>query len=710
MNPDYKFHLNIGTDTIVVHPIWKDDLALEWSFESNQRFRRVGLSGSLVFVGRDYDVIIGRDFDTTFEIEILVAYDNSFIYQHLYTGIFHYTDCTFNIDDKKITVKPQIRDRYSKVLAGLDKEYDLIKLAPASQPVTTIRRPLVQAFVIGDSVVSCFLSGMSWEQDISNDDNSYDYIVDHCHFGINDLLIQVQIQNPPEQELSNVFVKTGARSDGTMLTNGQGKYIMVVTYSVIAPLLYVDIRTYLRPNDTIWHYEGQAADNVTFTSLVSGVPDINGDIKQNYAFARLLVAGTTFRGSDTLPIPTDDMVAYNRNFKYCVPLAQSGISNLVMMSYNASETPTQWGVRPDGKYYLPPDMDADTHRYMPMAQSLWTNASVWYRVTTYIEQMEIDGRKDTALRDAFTLEGVINALLAEIDSSVTFAATTDYSQFLYGTNPLTQDWGRLVLTPKSNVLVAEYTQPARKAPVTLGKVLNMLRDVCGCYWFIDDDNRLRIEHVSWFKNGGSYSGTQTVGLDMIHLVNPRNGKGLCYGASEYQYDKVEMPERYEYEWMDDTTDTFKGEAIEVLSSYVQEGKIEDTNIDGFNADIDYMMLNPSNVSEDGFALLLCNASWRTQIAQVGVSTVQNWQLAMPVLQPNFLISDMPSWNIKVNGSVMQSKGIQRCKKQKIEYPCRYETPDADELVRTTVGTGEVEKMSIKLTSRQATLNLRFPTI
>ena len=36
-------------------------------------------------------------------------------------------------------------------------------------------------------------------------------------------------------------------------------------------------------------------------------------------------------------------------------------------------------------------------------------------------------------------------------------------------------FGRLVMTPKSNILVAEYTQPARKAPITLGEVLEMLR-------------------------------------------------------------------------------------------------------------------------------------------------------------------------------------------------------------------------------------------
>jgi hypothetical protein len=175
-----------------------------------------------------------------------------------------------------------------------------------------------------------------------------------------------------------------------------------------------------------------------------------------------------------------------------------------------------------------------------------------------------------------------------------------------------------------------------------------------------------------------------------------------------------MPERYEYKWMDDTTYTFKGDAIEVLSPFVQEGKIEEVNIDGFNADVDYMMLNPSNVSEDGFALLNCtivSGVWKTLVASVGGwNQVQNWQLAMPVLQPNFLISDMPAWNIKVNGTARIAQNIQRKRKQKVDYPCGESfVPDLMKMVKTGLGNGEIEKLSLKLTSRMATINVRFTT-
>ena len=83
-----------------------------------------------------------------------------------------------------------------------------------------------------------------------------------------------------------------------------------------------------------------------------------------------------------------------------------------------------------------------------------------------------------------------------------------------------------------------------------------------------------------------------------------------------------MAERYEYAWADETTTPFKGQAIEVLSPFVQQGKIEEVNIAKFNSDIDYIMLNPSDVSEEGFALMCCSVSGSTYTvtnAQINVS-------------------------------------------------------------------------------------------
>lgn len=712
MIPQYIFSIDNGDGTgqHIVHPVWKDDLSLNYAYENNQYFRRAQLSGSLVFVGQDYDYITGTAFGATFSLEIQVSYSAG-SWQEFWNGEFYITDCTVNMDDRSVTVKPNVRDKYSKILAGLDKEYDLIKLKPEIQSVTTIRRPMIQVYVPGDPMVTCYLSGMSWEQNATETDNVFD-LANNNHFAIIGWFIEVTILNPPYQTMTNSFVWNGERygDNEVLLTNGQDVYkIRFIGYQVSCILRVVaanDLETVL------WYYEGDTTTGVTLASQRQGVSDLRADIKVSPILGRLCLANNTFQGADAYPIPQDDIVPYNRNYKYCVPLI---IADSVIMSYDSSEQPTEWGRRPDGKYYQQPTITSPVINYMPVARSLWGNSSSWLAMTSVLEQLEVSGRKETLLRDAFTLEAVIMALLNEIDPEITFYSSQVYSRFLYGQNPLMQTgWGRLVMTPKSNVLVAEYTQPARKAPITLGKVLNMLRDVCGCYWYLNDSKQLIVEHISWFKNGGSYSGTQAVGIDITVAENTRNGKMLSFGTNEYSYDKLEMPERYQYSWADDTTDAFKGSAISVLSSYVEKGKIEEVTVDGFNADLDYMMLNPTGVSEDGFALMCCsytNGQYRTQIDHAYYTTqkIQNWQLSMQWLQEVFLISDMPSWQIEVNGRQRTALGIQRKKQQKVNIPLGHITPNMQTLVRTGVGVGEIKDMNIRLTSRTAKTTVIYDT-
>ena len=304
-------------------------------------------------------------------------------------------------------------------------------------------------------------------------------------------------------------------------------------------------------------------------------------------------------------------------------------------------------------------------------------------------------------------------LLAEIDPTVTFAASADNSVFLYGTNPLTNEWGRLVLTPKSNILVAEYSQPAQTAPIKLSEVMNFLKQALGCYWYIDNSNKLHIEHISFFKNGMSYSGTPSVGVDLTQIFNSRNGRSWALATGEYAYDKIQMPERYEYAWADDTTNEFKGFPIEVRSTFVNQGN-----------DLDYMLLNPSNVSMDGFAVICCKITsgvWHTAFTEMevpvtgtGLQTnyvrMQNYQLAMIFLQPAFLISDMPAYAIKVNTENATAKGVQRMKQQTVNIPIGDAELDVGKLVHTTIGDGEIYRVTLNLSSRMAKTQLRYDTV
>ena len=129
----------------------------------------------------------------------------------------------------------------------------------------------------------------------------------------------------------------------------------------------------------------------------------------------------------------------------------------------------------------------------------------------------------------------------------------------------------------------------------------MLRNVYKCYWSIEN-NKFKIEHIQFFRNGMSYSNNQNVAIDLTRVENIRNGKKWGFNTSEYSYDKVDMAQRYQFEWMDTVTTPFQGLPIEVMCKYVTEGKIEEINIANFTSDIDFMLLNPSEMSQDGFGL------------------------------------------------------------------------------------------------------------
>ena len=175
-----------------VHPIYKDDLAKEYELETNQRFYRAKLSGKITFVRDDYDYINRQSFDNEFLYCIEKSDDGGRTWFQYFQGKFMKTDCTFTDYDKKVVVQPDAIDDYNDVLAGLEKEYNLITLAPAIQRITINKRPLIQIYVPGDSVVSCFLGGTYWEQD-ANATTHQNALIQTYNFSLCNILLLFNI-------------------------------------------------------------------------------------------------------------------------------------------------------------------------------------------------------------------------------------------------------------------------------------------------------------------------------------------------------------------------------------------------------------------------------------------------------------------------------------------------------------------------------------
>lgn len=814
MTPKYRFYLQADDgEKVAASPIYSGDLSLDYELETDQEFYRAKLSGDIVFIREDYDFIMAQPFETTYHLYIEKSNDFGLTYSEYYKAKFSRTDCTISEDDQKITVQTDVDDEYSDVMAGLDKEYNLIELKPEIERLYLQKRPLIQIYVAGDSVISCFLGGTTWEQDVEAVSNEEE-LKDKYHFALTYDRMTIEVTDPLGSTggVFGAYTTTSPTTEEYEIdipqTNGTNT-IHVKVEKVVSELYTMTAE--LRNASGAAMYSGMVYSrdgSFPRVTMQSDAGTIIATIFVGRVFARYLCDVDEFLGVETYPIPSDDIVENNRGYKRIVGYK----FDVIYISNEHSVEPTEYGKSNDGLYYEPPYV-VGVPKFYPIARSTWVYTSLWFAYHSVDNLVEQAGRKTYILRDSFPVSSVISVLLKQFATNIKHEATPEYSEFLYGdVNPVSGRTFRLFVTQKSNLLNGDYQIPALKAPTTLGEFLDMLRNCFHCYWHIEG-NRLRIEHISWYKKGGSYTGAGQTSIDLTQETNPNNGKPWGFATSTYSFDKPEMPERYEFEWMDEVTDVFKGSPIEVISKYVTQGNVEDVSISNFTSDVDMMILNTGNMSSDGFALFAAtpanaivnpastsgtdgttapkvairpefadNAAKLTYVASGGgtasivfyngnseLSTsgsypadnvtrtidvqipsnadsltfkatgtfsaivqsviipskyelpivekrvdgvdyhLQNGYLAMIDLQPTYMVDDLPAKKVRINGQETIARGITRNKTQEISFPVGLNDPDPLKLIKTQLGSGDISKISVYLSSRTAKATLKYDT-
>lgn len=603
-------------------PVYKDDLAVEYAQESGEQFFRAKLSGNLTFLGMDYAAIDGAPFDTRFILDITGSTDGGKTWQEVFKGQFYKTDCEFDIDDAAVVVEPEVRDEYTDVLAGLENEYNLIKLSPQVLKLMYQKRPIIQVYVAEANIVSNFLGNTNWEQDATAitkaDMETYHFGGGVVFFGVVDF---TEAYKP--EGVNDVYAGAGAPTDlgewSYTINGNDGSYVKFQCIQSLTGIFQISIKI-ISPDGT--ELGGGRSDMMT-TPMAASVgfkgtwSDGNAfevSLQFIWVYARIICDVSPLSdGQTTYPIPSPDITADNKNYHYSAPIAYGGLD--IRISTNFTDEATPWGTAPNGKYYSPPSSAVN---YLPVAQSTWGNYSIWYNNFGDGDFIESKARKPYILNDSFLVADSIAVLLKQFAPGITHKASAGYSEYFYGENT---GYGRevqLLLTQKTNVTRGEYTQAAQNSSITLRQLLDMFKNVFRAYWFIED-GKLRIEGIDYFRNGGSYNSTPEIGTDLTQMRNTRNGKPWSLGTSKYKFEKVDMPERYEFGWMDEVTEPFKGLPLEVLSPYVSKGKKEEINVSNFTSDIDYMLLNPGEISNDGFALFYAVAG---EAIDTGIGAVE----------------------------------------------------------------------------------------
>lgn len=429
-------------------------------------------------------------------------------------------------------------------------------------------------------------------------------------------------------------------------------------------------------------------------------------------------------------LPYDDFTYTRANYKKCI-----GLVGLTLHQIRATSTkPTKYGMDDYGKYFTSNFLGpySTEGRPIPVSRSSWANTSIWVTFgDNWVKNFEAKFRKEYILKHAYSLENVISAMLAKIDPSIKHEGTAEYSQFLYsGISPLFNDAARngykIYITPKSNVLKGDYDQAAQKAELTFEQLMNMLRECFRCYWFIDNQNRFRIEHISYFMNGKSYTSASSQ-LDLTRKADKFNKKAALYCQQEVEYDKSELEARYEFGWMDDCTDLFGNNSIDINSKYIQRDKTEEINVDMFSSDVDLMLYCPDKFSSDGFALLIAKSS----NGKVPIVTSDNFKddeylgpmmdgryraapqnyLASWLYLMRYYMTDMPAANIEYDGIIpsdaMRVMHIKKSMKHSIEFPTTGIDIDMNKLITTEIGNGQIDEMSTNIDTNMTSIELRY---
>lgn len=724
--PKYKFYISKNNgDKVEVRPHYKE-LNKKYAKESGQEFFRISLDGKINLFGSDYEIISQSNIEDQL-IFIVDKYNNtSKKWVEYYRGEFSKTDCKFDHDKKKCELKTTAVDGYTEVMNKYENTYDLIKLAPEISKINLHKRSLMQVYISGTNSISNFFGGIYWEDDVNEAIDDHDTLVNKYYFSYIKAGNEFYVRGAGISDVNGVYAGTNGYWS---CWNGYTCYMgtdtpMTKAYIYIkrnsdGAVLYQSVKQWMFTNAGNC-YIGR--ENIEMVNVSN--PSDKFTIESPFLYhiyQRLLCDVDTISDSEgvknTYNLPSDDFVTDNRNYKKCIGLT----GGLFFCTSRTVTEPTKYGLNDYGEYFTNEFIPASAGigRPLPISKNSWANASLWYVYDSYYEHFEERLRKQYTLKDSYSIGAAIKAILKKIDPNITHEPTSEYSQFLYGSsNPLGMERFYVYITQKTNILKGDYDRPAQKAEASLEELMKMLRDCFRCYWYIED-NKFKIEHIYFFMNGGSYSGKSNYQLDFTKLTDQFNKKLSSYFQSEIEYDKSDLNQRYEFAWMDDVTDLFGGNTIDVKSNYIQKDKTEEINIGQFSSDVDYMLFNPSNFSEDGFALLCPVKNGSTlELPIITVdglidengdryeAVVQNWYASWIYLQ-NFYLWDMPAYSIESNVlNYLYARDIKKCMKHTIEFPTE-EDPDELELIKTAFGNGKIDEISIGLDTRIAKVNLLY---
>ena len=704
--------------TVIVCPRYSD-LKERWSQPSDKIYHEHSYSGTVTFLGVDFDVLNGCSMRASFTLYINNRKDGT-------RGVISFmkSACKWDIDRKSVQLDISASDKHKELEDKSDEEYNLVNLGITRRQLSLYDYPVSQLAVNGDSKIVVYTNSGHVAPDITEIENLGDSIY---NFGT--LKAWVYINVPSGQGVLSgtyegyfTFGSNEATPLPMVITNGTCTANFVGGQGNSGDLWRIDFF-----NGTT--KVAQSA-NLSYGELIShGYTIVNRIGTPGQFTARVMVWKYGMRLlADTVPIGSllshknvtvDDLYPCGKRYIFARSNESTGV---LKISERTSPTDKGYGkVEGQDYYYDTPD---DNEEWIALYQASWfSGVSLWARVVEISETDINQFKKEVAITDFYLLGDVIKAVIDEMNIGVTFEPDTDHSTFLFSSvNPVTNEQqGSLYITQKSNVLNLGYDHAAWLAPVKWSQIVTLLRNAFNCYFDIytaDGVNHLRIEHRSFYENSGSYSQASRGNIDLRALYNTGCRKPYAFMTNHWEWDTGggvanSSASRYEYGWMDTQSEAFDGHAMEIPEDYLlfTDAKTEERKVDWFSSDIDFLTAVPAECSSDGFAIVmedLSNSGWIVRGTE-GYKG-QNYNLALDYLQPRFLIAGLYSSRVSIgkDKTVVNNPICARMRKNTVDFSLPdYMTVRPTDSIVTSVGSGVIESIEHDLGNDTWTATLRY---
>lgn len=736
MAEEVSIALKVNGTAVTTHPVFGDDIKVSVDKQDGEAFYRTKVSGTIKFVREDFDVIASVSHNAT--LTLVVTFGSTTI------GTFDFikSDTTLDYDDRVCTIKIATKDRYEDFLAKYDNKYNLPKLAPAITPLTLHKRPVLQFYFLHDKKITNVFGNMSFEADAraGAEDLTANEVQDKG-FRLLGTLKAIDIPSSPSS-LSTVagryVSQSGTSGVGARLYREDNAYYLEFAYSSDYAAYYWQLynsggSAYY--NGGYVYVTAQASDTVTefdcgikLGSDYGSAPQIAVTTTHNrILYARILsdFAGeVTGESKIALNTISDDVAEDNHNYLYAWTVNTLDLISRMHVSDTVQSEPTEWGINGDEQYFVRPTPSATENAMYPVGWSLWIPFSFWFESSPSLDAT-MRGYYDTTyvLRDAYPIHSAIQCLLTAMGVPYDFQANSPYSEFLYGygfglidTIPSPKMRSNYIyITPITNVKKTRYEQPARKGDITLKQVLEMLKKVYQCYWYLDSVGRLVIEHISYFKNNQTYGlYTPTPLIDLTTMKDMPNGKMWSFDKNAFEFDRANCPSRYEFAWGNDCTEQFNGYAIDILDKWAKPDKKENMTVTNFTADIDYSVIYPQGVSDDIYAVIEAGKSGSHNVQIVDVSlgennpvySMQNGYLSFLFAEQNYYNYDLGGWNAEAEGVPIPVYAVRHLCVQGVGVPLFGRALSGDfatdlAVVKTGLGIGLLRESSVNINTLYA---------